>query len=54
MATPLGPPLCREYSYRSFWVDRRAAEEVALAWLLTFPGCGAVGYWSARLFLAAL
>ena len=35
-------------------VDRRAAEEVALAWLLTFPGCGAVGYWSARLFLAAL
>ena len=35
-------------------VDRRAAEEVALAWLLTFPGCGAVGYWSARLFLAVL
>ena len=36
------------------WVDRRVAGEVALAWLLTFPGCGAVGYWSARLFLAVL
>ena len=35
-------------------VDRRVAGEVALAWLLTFPGCGAVGYWSARLFLAVL
>ena len=28
------------------------AGKIALAWLLTFPGCGAVGYWTARLFLA--
>lgn len=30
----------------------RVAGRVALAWVLTFPGCMAVGYWMARLFLA--
>lgn len=28
------------------------AGKVALAWLLTFPGCMAIGYWMARVFLA--
>lgn len=31
--------------------DRRVAGEITLAWLLTFPGCGAIGYGMARLFL---
>lgn len=30
----------------------RVAEKIILAWLLTFPGCMAVGYWMARVFLA--
>lgn len=29
------------------------AGRIALAWLLTFPGCMAIGYWMAKLFLAA-
>jgi len=29
------------------------AGKIALAWLLTFPGCMAIGYWMAKLFLAA-
>ena len=30
----------------------RVAGRVALAWALTFPGCMAVGYWMAKVFLA--
>lgn len=33
-------------------VDWRVAGSVALAWLLTFPGCMAIGYWMSRLYLA--
>ncbi len=33
--------------------DWPVAIRVALAWLLTFPGCAAVGYWMAKLFLCA-
>ena len=33
-------------------VNTSVAGRIALVWLLTFPGCGAVGYWTARLFLA--
>lgn len=29
------------------------ARKIALAWLLTFPGCMAIGYWMSKLFLAA-
>lgn len=29
------------------------AGKIALAWLLTFPGCMAIGYWMAKWFLAA-
>ena len=32
-------------------VNWRVAGEMAWAWALTFPGCGAVGYLTARLFL---
>lgn len=32
--------------------DWPVAGKVALAWLLTFPGCMAIGCWMARLFLA--
>lgn len=32
--------------------DWRVAGKIALAWLLTFPGCMAIGYWTARVFLA--
>lgn len=35
-------------SHPNWWV----AAKIALAWLLTFPGCMAIGYWMARLFLA--
>ena len=33
-------------------VNWTVAGRIALAWLLTFPGCMAVGYWMARVFLA--
>lgn len=33
--------------------DWRVAKKILLAWLLTFPGCMAIGYWMAKLFLAA-
>lgn len=32
-------------------VNWRVAGEMAWAWLLTFPGCGALGYLAARIFL---
>lgn len=32
-------------------VDWGVAGKIGLAWVLTFPGCMAVGYWTARLFL---
>ena len=32
--------------------DWAVAGKVALTWLLTFPGCMAIGYWMARVFLA--
>ena len=31
----------------------KIAGRIGLAWLLTFPGCMAIGYWMAKLFLAA-
>lgn len=33
--------------------DWRVVGKIVLAWLLTFPGCMAIGYWMAKLFLAA-
>lgn len=30
----------------------KVAGRIALAWLLTFPGCMAIGYWTARVFLS--
>lgn len=33
-------------------VDWRVAGQVVLAWVLTFPGCMAIGYWTSKLFLA--
>ncbi|MCI8422246.1 MAG: inorganic phosphate transporter [Lawsonibacter sp.] len=30
------------------------AARIALAWVLTFPGCMAIGFWTARLFLTML
>ena len=33
--------------------DWGVAGRIALAWVLTFPGCMAIGYWMARVFLAA-
>ena len=35
-------------------VDWGVAGRIALAWVLTFPGCTALGWWSARLSLALL
>jgi len=35
-------------------VNWSVAGEIALAWLLTFPGCAAIGYGMARLFLVLL
>ncbi|MCI9155925.1 MAG: inorganic phosphate transporter [Lawsonibacter sp.] len=32
--------------------DWPVAGKIALAWILTFPGCMAIGYWMARVFLA--
>lgn len=32
-------------------VDTGVARSIVLAWILTFPGCGAIGYLTARLFL---
>ncbi|MCI8303569.1 MAG: inorganic phosphate transporter [Lawsonibacter sp.] len=32
--------------------DWRTAGKIALAWVLTFPGCMAIGYWTARIFLS--
>ena len=32
--------------------DWQVAGRIALAWLLTFPGCMAIGYWTTRLFLS--
>lgn len=32
--------------------DWRVAGKIALAWTLTFPGCMAIGYWMAKLFLS--
>ena len=34
--------------------DWAVAGKIILAWLLTFPGCMAVGYWTAKLFFACL
>ena len=34
----------------NWWVAGR----IALVWALTFPGCLAIGFWMARLSLAAL
>lgn len=31
--------------------DRRVARSIFLAWLFTFPGCGLIGYFMARIFL---
>lgn len=33
--------------------DWSVAGKIALAWVLTFPGCMAIGYWMAKWFLAA-
>jgi PiT family inorganic phosphate transporter len=33
--------------------DRAVAGRIALAWVLTFPGCMAIGYWMAKWFLRA-
>lgn len=33
-------------------VDWSVAGKIALAWALTFPGCMAIGYWMAKVFLA--
>lgn len=33
--------------------DWSVAGKIALAWTLTFPGCMAIGFWMAKLFLAA-
>ena len=30
------------------------AGRVALVWLLTFPACMAIGYWTAQIFLSLL
>lgn len=35
-------------------VNWGVAGQIALAWLLTFPGCMAIGFWTATLFLAVL
>ena len=32
--------------------DWAVAGKIALAWALTFPGCMAIGYWMARVFLS--
>jgi len=32
--------------------DWGVAAKIALAWVLTFPGCMAIGYWTARVFLS--
>ena len=34
--------------------DWAMAKRIALAWLLTFPGCMAIGYWMSKVFLAVL
>lgn len=34
--------------------DWSVAGRIVLAWILTFPGCMAIGYWTARLFLSFL
>lgn len=34
-------------------IHLRAAAEISLAWVLTFPGCMAISYWVTRLVLAA-
>ena len=33
-------------------LDLRASGEIVLAWVLTFPGCGIIGYIMAKLFMA--
>ena len=33
-------------------VNRRVAERILFAWLVTFPICTAIGYFTARIFLA--
>ena len=35
-------------------VDRRVAGAIGAAWVLTFPGCIALGYWMSKLFLSLL
>ncbi|MEA4933483.1 MAG: inorganic phosphate transporter [Lawsonibacter sp.] len=35
-------------------VDWSVAGHIAIAWLLTFPGCMSIGYWTAKLFLSFL
>jgi len=32
-------------------VDRRVVRSIVLTWVFTFPGCGAIGFFTARLFL---
>ena len=32
--------------------DWNVAAKIVLAWLLTFPGCMAIGYWTSRIFLS--
>ena len=32
-------------------IDRGIARSIALTWLFTFPGCGVIGFFTARLFL---
>ena len=34
--------------------DWKIARSIVLTWLLTFPGCGVIGYFMARIFLSFL
>lgn len=35
-------------------VNRKIVEEMIMTWILTFPGCGVIGYLTAKLFAAVL
>lgn len=60
-ATLLGLPVSTTHTRTSallgvgsagpFRPDWHVAAKIVLTWLLTFPGCMAIGYWTARLFL---
>lgn len=64
VATLLGLPVSTTHTRTAAWLGAGAAQnskprwavagQIALAWLLTFPGCLALGYWLASLFLAFL